>query len=123
MCLAVLGSFTITCEVVPPLPVILADVISQKEWPSLIIPWGLPSKLVKLFRFFVESTQSCQEHIYDCRDGRKFTVTIYNYMVAAFRGLIVASLSEPHTSVTALRTHVYLCLLACLLGLTTYQKF
>ena len=33
--MAVLGSLTITCEVVPPLPVILADVISQKEWPPL----------------------------------------------------------------------------------------
>ena len=36
-----------------------------------------------------------------------------------------ASLSEPHTSVTSLRTRVciYLCLFACLLGPTTYQKF
>ena len=33
---------------------------------------------------------------------------------------IGASLSEPHTSVTALRTHV--CIYACLLGLTTYSK-
>ena len=34
---------------------------------------------------------------------------------------IGASLSEPHTSVTLLRTCV--CMLACLLGPTTYQKF
>ena len=33
--------------------------------------------------------------------------------------LIGASLSEPHTSVTALSTCVYLCLL----GPTTYRKF
>ena len=35
--------------------------------------------------------------------------------------LIGASLSEPHTSVTALRTHV--CMLAYLLGPTTYRNF
>ena len=39
---------------------------------------------------------------------------------------IGASLSEPHTSMAALRTYVYLymfaCMLACL-GPTTYRKF
>ena len=36
LCLAVLGSLTMTCVVVPPLPVILTDV-SQKVWLSFII--------------------------------------------------------------------------------------
>ena len=36
LCLAVLGSLTMTREVVPPLPVILADDVSQKVWLSLI---------------------------------------------------------------------------------------
>ena len=36
--------------------------------------------------------------------------------------IIGASLSEPHTSVAALRTRVYLCLLACLLRPTTYRN-
>ena len=35
--------------------------------------------------------------------------------------IIGASLNEPHTSVTALRTRV--CIYACLLGPTTYRKF
>ena len=35
--------------------------------------------------------------------------------------IIVASLSEPHTSVTALRICVYM--FACLLGPITYHKF
>ena len=35
--------------------------------------------------------------------------------------IIGASLSEPHTSVTLLHTCV--CMLACLLGPTTYRKF
>ena len=35
-CLAVLGSLTMTHEVVMPLPVILVDYLSQKVWPSLI---------------------------------------------------------------------------------------
>ena len=35
--------------------------------------------------------------------------------------VIGASLSEPHTSVTALRTRV--CMLVCLFGPTTYRKF
>ena len=34
--LAAFGSLMITCTVVPPLPVILADDVSQKVWPSLI---------------------------------------------------------------------------------------
>ena len=34
---------------------------------------------------------------------------------------IGVSLSEPHTSVTALHTHV--CLFVCWFGLTTYRKF
>jgi len=37
LCLAVLGSLTMTREIVPPLPVILADDgVSQRMWPSLI---------------------------------------------------------------------------------------
>ena len=35
--------------------------------------------------------------------------------------VIRASLSKPHTSVTALHTHV--CIYACLFGPTTYRKF
>ena len=38
-----------------------------------------------------------------------------------YRSLVGASLSEPHTSVTSLRTCVYM--FACLLGPTTYRKF
>ena len=34
-----------------------------------------------------------------------------------------ASLSKPHTSVTALRKCVYLSMLVCLFGPTTYLKF
>ena len=36
-CLQDLGSLTMTREVVPPLPVVLADDVSQKVWLSLII--------------------------------------------------------------------------------------
>ena len=36
LCWAVLGSLTMTCVVVPPLPVILTDDVSQKVWLSLI---------------------------------------------------------------------------------------
>ena len=36
LCLAVLGSLTMTRVVVPPLPVILTDDVSQKVWLSLI---------------------------------------------------------------------------------------
>ena len=48
-------------------------------------------------------------------DTRNFTLRTPWFTV------IGASLSEPHTSMTALRTRV--CMLACLLGLTTYRKF
>ena len=40
-----------------------------------------------------------------------------------YSGLVGASLSEPHTSVTALCMCVCVSMLACLFGPTTYRKF
>ena len=51
--MTVLGPLTTTRKVVPPLPVLLADDVSQKVWLSLIVlnMEGPTSKLVKLFSF------------------------------------------------------------------------
>ena len=50
---------------------------------------------------------------------------ILPYILGALYAMVATdhwgSLSEPHTSVTALRTHV--CIYACLFGPTTYRKF
>ena len=51
----------------------------------------------------------------------KYEPTSMNDFMRSVKHLIGASLSEPHTSVTALRTHVYVGL--SIYGPTTYRKF
>ena len=64
--MAVLDSLTMTRVVVPPLPVILTDDVSQKVWLSLISAYhgGAYPQDSLSFLACVESARTWHEHIY-----------------------------------------------------------
>ena len=69
-----------TRVVVPPLPVILTDDVSQKVWLSLISAYhgeAYPQDSLSFLALRGKRTNLAQAYIYGRRDDRKFNVTIY----------------------------------------------